>query len=170
MLLSLLCLCFVVVILLLSLLCLWLLQLYCRCRRFRLVAVVVAIVLSVAFLSLLIFPSSVVASIVIVHAYLRREHDAVVLHRRHLMCPSHTYATPPLTEISNCAGSTPSVSKPVRLWFQSALCMWPVDVHVFSKLTLGRIDSSSIMIPLWELPKSTRPHIIGISPRRFENL
>ena len=48
--------------------------------------------LSVAFVSLLMFSSSVVASIVIVHAYLRREHDAVVLYRRHLMCPSHTYA------------------------------------------------------------------------------
>ena len=91
------------------------------------------------------FPSFVVASIVIVHAYL--EHDAVVLYRRHLMCPSHTYATPPFTEISNCAGSTPPVSKPVRLWFQFALCMQPIDVHVFSKLTFGRIDSSPIMIP-----------------------
>ena len=68
-------------------------------------------------------------------------------HTVHLMCPSHTYATPPLTEISNCAGSTQSVSKSVRLWFQSALRMQPVDVHVFSKFTFGRIDSSPIMIP-----------------------
>ena len=119
--LSLVCLWFVAVVLLLSLLCLWLLPLCCRCCHFRLVAVVVAIVFVGSVLSLLIFPSFVVASIVIVHAYLRREHDAVVLYRRHLMCPSHTYATPPLTEISNCAGSTLSASKPVRLWFQSAL-------------------------------------------------
>ena len=88
--------------------------------------------LSVAFVSLLMFSSSVVASIVIVHANLRREHDAVVLYRRHLMYPSYTYATPPLTEISNYVWSTLSVSKPV---------------HVFSKLTFGRIDSSLIMTP-----------------------
>ena len=114
------------------------------------VVVLLPLFLLVAFLSLLMFPSFVIASIVIVHAYLRQEYDAVVLYRRHLMCPSHTYATPPLTdpEISNCAGSTPSVSKSVRLWFQSALlCMQPVDVHVFSELTFGRIDSSPIMIP-----------------------
>ena len=67
--------------------------LLCRCSCF--------VVVVSESLPLLMCPSSVVASIVIVHAYPRWEHDVVVLHWRHLMCPSHTYATPPLTEISD---------------------------------------------------------------------
>ena len=86
-----------------------------RCCCF--VAVVVAVLLlsllrpwllplsSVAFLSLLMFPSFLVASIVIVHAYLRWGHGAVVLYRRHLMCPGHTYATPPLAAVSRSRGA-----------------------------------------------------------------
>ena len=101
--------------------------------------------LSVASVSLLMFSSSVVASIVIVHANLRREHDAVVLYRRHLTCPSHTYATPSLMEISNCVVSTLSVSKP-----------WNVVV------------ARSLAASLWRPPRSWCAYFCRVSGERAQ--